>query len=310
MRAPEIKSVGAFGKLSGQGDFVRIHGASPASSAFEEWLHHGIESLQGAHAQLPPETVSFVFRASAIDDVVVGSLAPSVDSVGRVFPLAVFATVDSASVAEHYPLLPTACGRFFGAAAQLASAPPPSAADLGTRLEALPTPSATEFAIAAEMRDQTLAEARASDFIGRLFSGLPAGRQYYAFRTLLSACETLHHQPSARPGVTLDGPVSCDLDRLAWLELSRRLLAWRDGPPSLLWTAHHPSRLLISLGPTPPSLLVFYAKPDHGASSMWPLLTERADAVESAKATLRPAHLAVLDSNLSLDALFSALAGC
>lgn len=308
MRVPAF-TVGAFGKIPSQGDFVRIHGASPACSAFAEWLHQGVEALKSAGAVLPPEPVSFVFRAAGAEDVLLGSFAPSSDTVGRAFPLAVFAAVDAESVADLYPILPAACGRFFGAAAQLANAPPTSAAELAARVQALPTPSAQELSIAAQMRQETLAGARANDFVGRLFSAAPAGRQYYAFRTLVAACEPHRSQAAARPGVTLDCPVSCDLDRLAWLELCQRLLSWRDAPPSLLWTAQHPSRLLISLGPTPPSLLVFYAKADHGASSMWPLLTERPDAIESAKTTLKPAHLRAVEGDLALDALLSELAG-
>jgi type VI secretion system protein ImpM len=309
MRTPVFASIGAFGKIPSQGDFLRVHVASPACAALGEWLHQGVEALKGAGAALPSGAASFVFHAAGMDEVLVGSLAPSADSVGRAFPLAVFGVVEAASVTSVYPILPAACGRFFGATARLASAPPASAAELASRVQALPTPSAQEFSIAAQMRDETLAGARTTDFVERLFSAAPAGRQYYAFRTLVSACEPLRSHASARPSVTLDCPVSCDLDCLAWLELVRRLLSWPDAPPSLLWTAQHPSRLLVSLGPAQPSLLAFYAKADHGASSMWPLLTERADAIESAKTTLKPAHRRAVEGDLALEALFSELAG-
>jgi type VI secretion system protein ImpM len=307
--SPRLLSIGAFGKIPSQGDFVRVNCVSPAVGALDRWLQESNESMHGAGVTLPSTPLSFLFRATGMREVLIGVAAGSEDSVHRRFPLVVFAAFDAAEVASLFSVLPTACARFFGAGAQLVSAAAQlTAAELAARVQSLPLPSAQEFAIADEMRSHTLGGARSSDLVARLFAAPPSGRQYYAFRTAVAACEPLRARDPDKPGLTLDCPVTCDVDRLMWLELVRRLLAWRDAPPSALWSDEPTPRLLISLGPTPTSLFTFHCRPDHGSTSLWPMSTERADAIETARQAMRPTHRASLDGgDLNLEALLTSL---
>lgn len=298
-------SVGAFGKIPSQGDFVRIQCGTAAAAALDRWLEEGVDLVRRADAQLPEAPAQFLFRAPGVREVLLGVLAPSRDAVGRRFPLAIFGALDGAALAESFPILPTAFARFLGTAAQLvvtAASTPPS--DPAAAVRALPVPSPQEISIADELLRKTLLAARGADFIGRLFASAPEGCRYYAFRTFLGACRQSGGNPN-KGGPTLDCPVTCDVDRLTWLELARRLLGWRDTAPSLLWNE---TRLLMSLGPAPPALLSYHAKPDHDGASLWPLSTTRADAIEAARGALKPAHREAIDAaDSNLEALVASL---
>jgi hypothetical protein len=101
--------------------------------------------------------------------------------------------------------------------------------------------------------------------------------------------------------------MTCDLDRLTWLELARRLLGWHEAPPSLMWSDGAAGRLLISLGAAPPSLLLYRAKLDHSGASLWPLTTDRVDAIETARQALKPAHMQSIDGPNPLEVLLASL---
>jgi type VI secretion system protein ImpM len=303
---PDFLSIGAFGKVPTQGDFLRVQCVSPAFAAFDHWLSEGMEAIRSAGVSLPPSPVSFLYRAAGVREVLLGTMAPSQDSVGRRFPLAVFGAMDAEAACSLFSVLPTACSRFLEMASQLASAPP-SGAEVAQRLAGLPRPLPQEFSIASDMRWQTLRDARSEDLMNRLLPAPPPGRAAYAFRTFLAACEPLIGRESDRPGTTLDCPVSRDVDRLAWLELARRALAWQSAPPSLLWTSTPPLRLLVGLGPSSAQQLLFYAKPDHASSALWPVTTERPDAIAKAREALGGPQLAAIEGDLTLDALFASL---
>ncbi|MSP25317.1 MAG: type VI secretion system-associated protein TagF [Myxococcales bacterium] len=311
MTAPAALSLGLFGKIPTQGDFVRVNGASPLLLAFDQWLQEGLESMRRADVALPAQPAGVLFRAAGLREVLAGVIVPSVDSVGRIFPLTAFALFDGAAIAEHYALVPVACARFLASAAQLlGEAATLTSGELTARLTTLPLPGAHDFSAADELVRSTLNAQLAADLQQRLFPAPPEGRRHYAFRTFLSACEPARGQAAQRPGVTLDCPVGCDLDRVVWLELARRLLRWHDAPPTMLWTDGLAPRLLLSLGPAPSMMLHYYAQPSHGSAKLWPVATDRPEAAEQARRALRATHLEAIDATgLSLNALLTALSG-
>ena len=312
MGALLFHKVGCFGKIPAQGDFLRLGATSSAIvPAFDRWLQEGIDAGRRAGTALAPDPIYFLYRAQGVRETLVGALVPSSDSVGRSFPLAIYGFVDSALVADGFPLVPAACARFLaGAVDLLLDAATLSAADLGARLADLPLPTVEETSAAEDMRRALLNGARVGDLVERLFAEPPPGRQFYAFRTFASACTPLRGRDGEadRPVLTLDCVVRSPIDRLVWLELGRRLLGWRDTPPALLW-ADSPPRLLVSLGSAPSSLLLYLTKPDHGGSRLWPLATERPEAIREAAAGLRAGERAVLERpDTSLEALLTAMA--
>ncbi len=308
MSTLSFKHVGVFGKIPAQGDFLRAGGTSPVVLAFDHWLEESLDGLRRAGASLPSEPVYFVYRATGVPEVLVGALVASVDAVGRVFPLAVFGVIDGATLAPSFPLVPTACARFFAAAGELLSQSKElDPGELVRRVGALGVPTAEETLAAEGTQRAVLSHARTGELVARLFPG-PAGQHLYAFRTFLLACEPLRRHEAQRSGVTLDCPVRSPIDRFAWLELARRVLAWTDSPPSLLWADAPTPRLLVSLGPASPSLLLYLARPDNDSARLWPLRTERAAAIEEAGRALAAVHRSALEQpELSLEALITSL---
>lgn len=302
--------VAAFGKIPTQGDFLRIQATSPAFPALDRWLQEGLEALRRAQAVLPQAPVYFLFRTPTIREVLIGVLAPSVDKVGRAFPLVVFGAADGALLAERFPLVPFACARFLSAATQLVlGAGPMTASDVAAQVAALPLPTAEDLAMADEMRRGALLRGRSHDLFARLFPAPPEGRPYYAFRTFVSACEPVRGQDTDRPGVTLDCPIQCDVDAFAWLDLAARLLRWKMAPPTLLWAEAPVPRLFVSLGPSPSALLLYWAKPDHSAAKFWPIVTDRPEAIAQAQKAMKPNHRSAIEGvDVDLDRLLSYLA--
>jgi hypothetical protein len=130
--------------------------------------------------------------------------------------------------------------------------------------------------------------------IQRLFDNAPAGQQYYAFRTLLAACDPVKKAEPTKVHVTLDCPVRTEPDGYAWLELIRRTLSW-PAPPGLFWREDSGPFLLASLGPPPAALLPYLSEPRKDTPKVWPLRTAREQAIADARKALAPAQRAVLE---------------
>src|SRR3954469_22182667 len=89
-----------FGKLPSILDYVRVHHASDAGIAYDEWLEHCQHELLRANASWPQATHRFVFVSPSAEAALIGVVAPSKDRAGRKFPLTVYAEVPRASFAS------------------------------------------------------------------------------------------------------------------------------------------------------------------------------------------------------------------
>src|SRR5690606_2756635 len=123
--------------------------------------------------------------------------------------------------------------------------------------------SAADQLLRAALRGATT-----GDLVARLFPGDPPGRHYYGFATLISACAAQRGRDVEQPGVTLDCPVRSAIDRMVWLELTRRLLAWVEAPPSILWSDGPDGHLLVSLGPAPMTMLRYLVGSEPGSTRL------------------------------------------
>lgn len=88
---------GLFGKLPGKRDFIAINAPAPFLAAYEPWLHGGLTASRlelGARWQdafLNAPIWRFWLGRTYCGQSVAGAFMPSVDGVGRYFPLTVFA---------------------------------------------------------------------------------------------------------------------------------------------------------------------------------------------------------------------------
>ena len=111
-----MANVGFYGKIPSQGDFVRVNAADPVCLAFDQWMAECLDTSQRAGVPLPQEPVNFLFRTAGAKNVLVGAFSPSSDSVGRQYPMVVFALIDLPSIAVRYPAVSVLYGSFFAAA--------------------------------------------------------------------------------------------------------------------------------------------------------------------------------------------------
>jgi len=90
-------SCGLFGKLPGKRDFIALNAPTAFLSAYERWLQGGLTASRvelGAGWQdafLNAPIWRFWFGSAVCGITVAGAFMPSVDGVGRYFPLTVFA---------------------------------------------------------------------------------------------------------------------------------------------------------------------------------------------------------------------------
>jgi type VI secretion system protein ImpM len=280
--------VGLLGKAPCQADFIRLNAPAPVVHHFHRWLEDGVASLPAPLRRFPAAPVRFVYTSPGEKVALAGAMAASTDKVGRQFPLAIFCELDAASIAERFPLLPAALGPFLdGALRLIGAASSHSAAELAAQLGELPALQEAELSAADASRRQVLAERR-TGALGATVGKEPPGAAFYAFRTFLSACVRDRAREPAKANVVLDCPLSPEIDPLPWLELARRVLQWRSAPPSFFWSAE--GRLLLSLGPPPPSVVGFLANPAQTGTKLWPLRAAQPSSIPAAKDALTPAQ--------------------
>ena len=308
-------SVGIYGKIPAQGDFVRVNASDPLGQAVDQWLQQALEVLQRASADVPPDPTYFVYRpvtAGAPGSLVaVGALVASRDRVGRQYPLAVYARVDAAAVAHRLSSVPLMFTQFLqDAAALLADAPRADANALTVRSRALRYPGAAETAQADAVCRHTLDAAPVTDVYRRLFGDALEGRHCFAFKTFMDACDTARSHPAGpgRPAITLDCPIPSDVELFTWLELARRRMYGAPMVPSYVWREGSSPRLLLALGTPPPAVFRYLARPDDTAPQLWPLTTARGDSLEMARRALAEPYRRALDAPGPLEPLLAVLA--
>lgn len=300
--------VGYVGKLPAQADFVRQHVADRIGGEFDKWLVKATQNVLHAKIELPTSPVRFVFSAPQCDSVVVGVLVASRDHVGRTFPLAIYTALAAPVAARNAHALPLAYEQFLDAAEAVAArAETGTAAELRAGVAGLHPPGQDVVLAAAQRCREALAHTPARDLFERAFSRTLADSHWYGVHTVLVAGEASRSAPASSAPTVLDCPIASDVDLAAWLDLGRRLVPTSVACPSFAWVQPFP-RLLFVLGYASEQLLLFVADPKSKSARLWPLTTERTDAVTRAR-DLLGAQLGSIESGatMNLDALWGAL---
>ena len=299
-------TIGVFGKIRAQGDFLRINASDPALPAFARWLEDGNELRHQAAVPLAPEPIGFVFSAPESGRVLVGALGPGIDSVGRAYPLAVFAALPGRDLCNAFPVVPFLYRDFLQAAsALLREAPDLTARQIAERLAGFALPGVSDSAAAEAIGREARTE-RAHDFTRRLFGDPATGQQYYAFRTFQVACRPLRGRDPGRANIALDCPCERESDFAIWLALSGRLLQWPT-PPSFFFRSGARPSLVVSLGAPPPAVLPFFAAAPRGSQKIWPLTTQQPAAISFARKSLPDAQLLAIDGTATVGDLIASL---
>lgn len=274
--------VAIFGKLPAQGDFLRLDATGPTAELLVSWLHEAIEPVHRAGLALPAAPVRFLLAAPGAGEAAVGTMIASRDKVGRAFPLCLFAGVPAAPLARTFPALPAAAAAFCDAAEALlgraAELAPPALAEAA---RALPRPreaNDVEPALSAAAAERSLA-----DLLAGVFPA-PDGAAAYGISTLGAALKQVRGGLPGKATLAVEATARHDAERWLWLELVRRGLG-PSAPPGLFWIGE---RLLVSFGPPPAGLLAQLCDPARPPAKIWPLRTDRAEAIAAARRGLTP----------------------
>jgi hypothetical protein len=102
------------------------------------------------------------------------------------------------------------------------------------------------------------------------------------------ACEQVRGGFPEQPSIIVGCPIGSDVDVVAWSAIASRLLAWNTVVP-MVWTMAPQRRLLLALGPMTTHALRFLIEPAPDSMRYWPLTTNHAGAIASAKDALQAA---------------------
>lgn len=307
-------TVGVYGKIAGQPDFLRVNAGAFSQAGLDLWFQEGVEALRSAGASLAASATAFLLRPSKSRQAAfVGAFSQSVDAAGRSFPLVVFRLLAPSDLTQPFPALLDSQEEFVRGAGLIATEGQSLvAADLTARVEALdasPLASGSVRGSAAQPQDDS-----AQPLLAALGGG--AAAVAYAMRTFAAACDQAAKaptRPAASDGnevstvVTVDAPAPTPAVRRFWLEMAQQRLGGQEASPSFIWTDDPSGRLLLALGPPPPAMLTYLANPRHRASRLWPLHTTVAVALEQALKSLTPQqHQVIAKPQLSLRELGAA----
>ncbi len=276
--------LGVYGKVSTQGDFLRLGTGTFSQSGLDRWLEEAMGVLATERLALPTGVTGFFMAPPGASRAFVGAFAPSTDAVGRQFPLVLFAELDAAAASRAFPVLPSSYDAFVRAAGELALGGRDAlAGELTARLASL-----LPLAEAAAPRGDELVTLANEPMLPLATAlGNSPGALAYALRTLVTAADQAA-KGGAAPAVTVEAAAPTPACRELWLELVRRRWPGRAAPAVTLWTDEGGGRLLVAMGPPAPSMLAYLANARHRSQRLWPLRTSVESAAAQALAALTP----------------------
>lgn len=294
-------SVGLYGKVASQPDFLRAGAGSFSQAGLDRWFQDAMETLRAESASLPSTPTAFLLAPPDSAVAFVGVFAPSTDAAGRVFPLVVFSELAAAGLSEQLPSLPSGTAPFLNDAVMLTiAAAGTDGPTLAAQVQALKPASIT----VSETGWRHQPRAVVVDALGGTSAALA-----YALRTLQMAVDRAKTGGAAGNGLTIDAPAPTGEAVGLWLDVIRRRLGPRT-VPSLIWTEGVEGRLLITLGAPAPAALAYLANPRHRSSKLWPLRTSVASAADEALQALTPEQRRLVENpGASLGDLASAFGG-
>lgn len=278
----DIGKVEAFGKIPSQGDFVRTPSPSEQILAFEAWLtramergdERGGEAFKAAFQAGPALGFvwSGVMEKKKERALVGGVIQPSVDAVGRRFPIVIGAPLPLAIFEKRPAATALVMHEFFqeagDAAARARSAQ--SAAEFHAQVIRVHAPRMHVDGLVAAY-EEWRSKSRASELWRQLFGDDAARGARWALYMIVEAMRPYRGQehPPLALGMRVPlGPGRRETTAL-WLDLVRSAAGWRSTVPS--WFSPLtgvPSGLIQLGGEAPPSVLEDMYMPDADRESV------------------------------------------
>ncbi len=261
---PSGPAINAFGKVPGLPEYVRAGPPSAVSAAVEEWFVSATE--WGAHYRAARWKAEFdagnpqwfVLHAPGDSSVIIAGVAvPSHDSVGRRFPLALFALLPSQTLLYSAHLAPALFRDFFDDATSIlrALSGAKSPADFAQLAERLGLPD-TSTVPHLDSSWRYWAETPALDLFETIFPELPVDSAQAALHAILDAASPFRGTESPRTSLGLRLPLSPRnpvMSAAFWLESIRLCAGWTQTVPAWFAPEFSSARsILVQLGDQPP----------------------------------------------------------
>lgn len=278
--APAAGTV-AFGKIPKMGDFLRVGQVGRGGESLHDWIEQGMASAEGkrgaawATAYAAGAPWAFLFRpppSANAPEALVGVMKPSVDAVGRKFPLVVFAPALPRPVAPWPHVLPMVFGDFLDAAATvlLASDSLTSAADMQNALRSVPAPVIGDAEPTAREYEAWTAATPLQHAWAVIYGG-SGEAAHRAIHTIVEAVAPFRGEVAPQTKLSLrlplgaGGAAACAL----WIDIVRQLARSLSEVRTCFWhTDGVTGSLIIQLGTTPASSLGELWAPDTGSDFM------------------------------------------
>ena len=258
------------------GDFLRVGSGGPAGEALEQWVEQGLAFAEAKRGSAWPAiyasgaTYAFVFRpprSSNATNTLVGVIKPSVDAVGRRFPLVVYSPALPRNTVPWPHILPIALGDFFDAAATLLMEADAvtGIADMQAALRRVPLPQLAD----GDRNAQEYEAWATSTPLGHAWNVVYGGDQAMsvprALHTISEAIAPFRGQeaPATKLGLRLPlGPGGIAAASF-WLDTIRRLARSPAEVRTTFWCFDGTSGCaIVQLGDTPASTLGELWSPD------------------------------------------------
>jgi type VI secretion system ImpM family protein len=287
-QAPHSASsqVVVFGKTPRMGDFLRVGSGGPAGEALEQWIEQGLAFAEAKRGREWPAiytagaTYAFIFRpprASNIRDTLAGVIKPSVDAVGRRFPLVVYAAAFARAQVPWPHVLPMALGDFFDAAATLllSSEGVTGIADMQAALRSVPMPLLTEGERNAHEYESWSMSTPLGHAWNVVYGGDPLSAPR-AVHTISEAIAPFRGQEGAATKLGLRLPLGPGGVAAAsfWLDTVRRVARTPQEVRSCFWCFDGESgSAIVELGDTPAGTLMELWSPDSNSEYLCDLVS-------------------------------------
>ena len=281
--------VAGFGKVPRMGDFVRVRAHAEPTASFENWIQEAMAYGEAKRGAAWPAIYqggaihAFVFRppkkskSASPASVVAGVFRPSLDAVGRRFPLVVAAPLAEQIVAPGPHLLPLVLGDFFEAATQQLM----TVDSVGSleEFERHVSRVASPYLDDAAARNAEYTQWAYNTPLATAWSvvyGDPNSRQPIHAINTISECLA-----SFRGKEALDTPLSVRVPlgsggiaaAAFWLDIVRRIARWNATVPTyFLHFDGYTGSMLVQLGDTPPSSLLELWAPDPASDHVCDLM--------------------------------------
>jgi type VI secretion system protein ImpM len=267
--------VAVFGKVPRMGDFLRVGSGGPAGESLEQFVEQGLGLAESKRGSAWPSvyaagaTYAFVYRpprSTNVRDALVGVIKPSMDSVGRRFPLVVYAPAIPRGNVPWPHVLPIALGDFLDAAANLLieADAVTGIADMQQALRNVPFPSLA----GGEPASQEYETWSSSTLLAHAWSVVYGGESTSAPRAIHTISEAVApfrgvEWAATKLGLRLPlGPGGIAAS-VFWLDTVRRIARTPNEVRTCFWSFDGTSGCaIVQLGDTPGSTLTELWSPD------------------------------------------------